>query len=266
MSRRFASLIAICLAAATASAQLLPGTETPDTIAHDPEEYDMGIIIDLTPEILDDMVADLTGSSMLGGKIKRLTDDDYRKVADELGIEVAAMKAVVDIEAGAGHRGFAAPGQPLINFDLTMFRRFAAKRGINLSKYAKSHAVVFRRPDARRYGSQQAAQHERLKQARTIDNRAAIEGTFWGMFQIGGFNWAKCGASSIDDFVRRMSTSEHEQLELFARFLVSCDLVKHLKNHNWAAFARSYNGPSYASRGYHKKLARAYAKHKKSGN
>ncbi|MCM1518640.1 MAG: N-acetylmuramidase family protein [Pseudoflavonifractor sp.] len=258
-------LVSMMLASATVCmSQTLPLVIPADTISHDPEEYDLGIVIDLTPEILDDMVADLTGTSLLGDKIKRLTDDDYKKVADELGIEVAAMKAVVDIEAGSGHRGFAAPGQPLINFDLTMFRQFASKRGINLTKYRKSHPVVFSRPDARRYGSQQAAQHARLKSARTIDNRTAIEGTFWGMFQIGGFNWAKCGASSIDDFVKRMSDSEHEQLEMFARFLVSCDLVKHLKSHNWAAFARGYNGPSYASRGYHTKLARAYAKYKKS--
>lgn len=263
MRKSLASILLLCTAA-TCTSQTPPLMSSTDSISHDPEEYDMGIVIDLTPEILDDMVADLTGTNLLGDKIKRLTDEDYKKVADELGIEVAAMKAVVDIEAGAGHRGFAAPGQPLINFDLTMFKRFAAKRGINLSKYRKSHSVIFSRPDTRRYGSHQAAQHARLKSARSIDNRAAIEGTFWGMFQIGGFNWAKCGASSIDDFVKRMSTSEHEQLEMFARFLVSCDLVKYLKSHNWAAFARNYNGPSYASRGYHTKLARSYAKHKKA--
>lgn len=236
-----------------------------DTIAHDPEEYDMGIVIDLTPDILEDMVSDIAGNELFGNKIKRLSEKDYQQAAEELGIDVAAMKAVVEIEAGKSHQGFAAPGQPLINFDLTMFRRFASKRGVKLSRYAKSHAVVFARPNARRYGSHQAAQHARLKAARTINDKAAIEGTFWGMFQIGGFNWDKCGAKSIDDFVKRMSTSEHEQLEMFVQFVISCGMVKHLRNHNWAAFARAYNGPSYASRGYHIRLARAYAKHKRTG-
>lgn len=194
--------------------------------------------------------------------IHRLTEKDYREVADRLGVEVAAIKAIVDIEAGKTHQGFHEPGKPLINFDLTMFRRFARKKGINLGRYSKSHAVVFSRPNARRYGSQQAAQHARLKAARSIDNSTAIQGTFWGMFQIGGFNWKKCGASDINDFVDKMSRSERDQLDLFANFIQSSGLLKYLKAKNWAAFAKGYNGPSYASRGYHTRLAGAYARHK----
>lgn len=58
-----------------------------------------------------------------------LTDDDYREVAEHLGCEIAAIKAVVEIEAGRTHEGFSAPGRPLVNFDLGMFRRNAAKKG-----------------------------------------------------------------------------------------------------------------------------------------
>ena len=45
-----------------------------------------------------------------------LTEEDFRIVAEELGVEVAAMKAVVVIEAGSAMRGFSAPGVPVINF------------------------------------------------------------------------------------------------------------------------------------------------------
>lgn len=208
-------------------------------------------------------VTSVADTTSVADRYSRLTDEDYKAVANELGIEVAAIKAVVDIEAGLSHKGFAAPGQPLINFDLAMFRRFAQKRGVDLSKFRKSHSVVFAGPNARQYGSHQNAQHARLEAARRINNEAAIEGTFWGMFQIGGFNWKKCGASSLDDFVERMSRSEREQLELFARFIESSGMTKYLKEKNWSAFALRYNGPSYRSRGYHTKLARSYAKHLK---
>ncbi len=190
--------------------------------------------------------------------ILTLTEDDFREVAERLGVDVAAIKAVVEIEAGHAHEGFSAPGKPLINFDLTMFRRFASKRGVNLSKYNKSHAVVFNSHS----GSQLRA-NKRLDAARTINNNAAIEGTFWGMFQIGGFNWNKCGCSSIEEFEQRMSRSERDQLDMFAEFITSTGLVKHLKNKNWAAFARGYNGPSYARRGYHTRMAAAYNKYSK---
>ena len=195
--------------------------------------------------------------------IFRLTDNDYRQAADELGIDVAAMKAVVAIEAGASHMGFYAPAKPTINFDLTMFQRGASRKGINLAKYKKKHPVVFSRPNASRYGSYQEAQYERLKGAMEIDSILAMENTFWGMFQIGGFNWKKCGTESVTEFVERMSSSEHEQLELFVEFVKSQGLDKYLQKKDWAAFAKGYNGPKYASRGYHKRLAAAYRKYKK---
>ena len=192
----------------------------------------------------------------------RLTDEDFREVAEELGVEVAAIKAVVEIEAGAKHEGFWANGKPIINFDLSMFRKFAARNKINLSRYQRSHAVVFAKPNRARYGSYQAAQQARLDAARTIDDKTAIEGTFWGMFQLGGFNWKVCGTSSPDEFVRLMSRSERDQLELFAEFIRETGMLPLLKAKNWSAFARRFNGPSYARRGYHTRLARAYAKHK----
>lgn len=192
-----------------------------------------------------------------------LTDNDFYEVAQELGVEVAAIKAVVDIEAGKSHQGFWSEGKPLINFDLTTFRSFARKNGVNLSKYVKSHPVVFTRPNAARYGGQQAAVQARLDDARRIHNRSAIEGSFWGMFQIGGFNWKKCGASSPDEFVELMSRSERDQLELFAKFITNTGLLKYLRAKNWSAFARGYNGSSYAARGYHTRMAAAYARHKK---
>ncbi len=195
-------------------------------------------------------------------EIIRLTDDDYREVAEMLGVETAAIKAVVDIEAGREHQGFYAPGLPIINFDLTMFRQHARRAGINLSRYSRSHAVVFAAPNARRYGSTQAAQQERLRMARTIDEKTAVQGTFWGMFQIGGFNWKLCGCSSLEEFVTRMSRSERDQLELFANFIKSIGIDKALARKDWSAFARRYNGPSYASRGYHTRMAAAYKRHK----
>ena len=141
-----------------------------------------------------------------------------------------------------------------------MFRKFAAKRKVNLSTYTKTHPVVFAALNSKRYGSRQAAQYARFEAALTIDSVAAIEGTFWGMFQIGGFNWRLCKCASVDEFVMKMGRSEHDQLALFAEFITARGLVKYLKAHNWAAFALRYNGPSYKQRGYDTKIASAYAR------
>lgn len=37
-------------------------------------------------------------------------------------------------------------------------------------------------------------------------------------------------------------------------------LSQKLKQKDWAGFARGYNGPAYAKYGYHKKMAKAYAR------
>lgn len=209
--------------------------------------------------IVNEIMADMPANDV----IHRLTEDDFVKAAEELGVDVATIKAVISIEAGPGHQGFHAPGQPLINFDLTMFRRAAAKRKVNLDKHRKKHKVVFNRPDTKKYGSYQAAQHARLRSAMEIDSVAAIDGTFWGMFQIGGFNWKKCGTASRGEFLQRMSRSEQDQLELFVNFIKANGMDKYLRKKDWAGFARQYNGPSYARRGYHTRLAKAYKKYNK---
>lgn len=198
------------------------------------------------------------------GRFRRLTEEDFREVAEELGVEVAAIKAVVDIEAGRAHEGFYQPGKPLINFDLTMYRKFAPRHGVSLSQAKKKSPVIFSRPDTRKYGSYQAAQYARLEGARAIDEASALESAFWGMFQIGGFNWKLCGCESVEEFVDMMSRSERDQLELFARLITNCGMLESLQKKQWLRFALKYNGPRAKSRGYHKRMASAYSRYKEA--
>lgn len=191
-----------------------------------------------------------------------LTEQDYIEVASELGVEVPAIKAVVDIETGRTHQGFWEKGKALINFDLNMYLKYAPRNGVNLSAARKTHPVIFRSPDVKKYGSRQAAQYARFEAAAEISEAAAIEGCFWGMFQIGGFNWKLCGCSSPGEFHDRVNRSEREQLELFAAFCRGRGLVKYIQKKDWAAFSLRYNGPGYKKRGYHTKMAEAYRKFK----
>lgn len=195
-----------------------------------------------------------------------LTMADYEKVAKELDIPIAAIRAVVEIEAGPRAEGFNSDRTPIINFDITMFRQAARRRGININEYRKSHPVVFAPLNRRRFGSTQAAQYARLDSAMTIDTLAAIEGTFWGMFQIGGFNWKLCGCSSARDFANQMCESELAQLELFARFIKARGLDKYIRARDWAGFSLRYNGPGYKRMRYDSRMAAAFARFSKIEN
>ena len=192
---------------------------------------------------------------------KGLTDEDYQIVADSLGIEVATIKSIVEIETGRCREGIIEPGIPLVNFDASIFKSFMRRANKSYSKYVNSPA--FKLPNTRKYGTFGKAQWARLESARKIDKTIAEKATFWGMFQIGGFNWKKCGCASLEEFVDRMSTSEFEQLNLFAEFCKNSNLVKYLKDKNWAAFAYRYNGPGYKRHNYDGRLRRAYNKFKK---
>lgn len=190
-----------------------------------------------------------------------LTEADYRAVAAELGLETAVIKAVVDIEAGKSHQGFWRPMKPVINFDLSMYRRFAPDHGVSIKTAQKKKPVIFMRPNVKKYGSYQGGQYARLEAAYELNRESAMKSAFWGMFQIGGFNWRKCGTSNVEEFVKLMSRSERDQLELFGRFIRNSGMLDDLRNKRWLAFATKYNGPRAKARGYHTRLAAAYAHH-----
>lgn len=182
-----------------------------------------------------------------------LSDEDFRLVAEELGVEVAAIRAVVEIEAGKSMKGFWAPGVPVINFDSQMFARMKSKAPSKAG--AKGETV----PEG--LSGYALREWTQLINARKTNAQGANMGTFWGMFQIGGFNYKQCGCSTVDEFVRLMAYSELEQLELFAAFITNSGMLEDLRQKNWAAFARKYNGASYKKRGYHTKMAAAYKKY-----
>ncbi|MBD5229714.1 MAG: N-acetylmuramidase family protein [Bacteroidales bacterium] len=193
-----------------------------------------------------------------------LTEDDYREVAESMNVEVAAIKAVVDIETGQKNCGFWQPGKAIINFDLSIYRSRAPRHGVNLNRAKKKHPVIFRSPDTKKYGSLQAAQYARLEAAMEIHRELALESCFWGMFQIGGFNWGKCGCCSVDEFCSLMNKSERAQLDLFASYCDNNDLTKYIRKKDWSSFSLRYNGPGYKRHHYHTKMAAAYKKYKKA--
>ncbi len=193
-------------------------------------------------------------------RYSHLTEEDFRMVAEELGVEVAAGH-----EGRGGHRGriadvcgFWAPGVPVINFDRAMYNKFR--------RSATSKAGAKGRPFPQGLPAMPGANGPSSSTPASPTRKVRIWARSRGMFQIGGFNYKLCGCQTVDEFVRLMAYSELEQLELFAAFITNTGMVEDLRKKNWRGFARKYNGASYARRGYHTKMANAYAKYKKQEN
>jgi len=101
-------------------------------------------------------------------------------------------------------------------------------------------------------------EYDRLAMAIALDRHAALSSASWGIGQIMGSNFAEAGFASVEDMVDAMVQSEDNQLTAMARFVCSAGLSKPLAAHDWASFARGYNGPSYAKNQYDTLLGRHY--------
>lgn len=188
-----------------------------------------------------------------------LGERDLQAAADRLGVELAAIKAVNQVES-AGH-GFMADGRPVILYERHVAFRLLGETGMD---YAAAVALAERHPNLvseKRGGyAGGAAEWSRLASARQVLPAGIAEAACsWGQFQIMGYHWQALGYASIDAFVTEMQRSEAAQLDAFARFVTADPaLHKALKARKWADFARIYNGPAYKDNLYDIKLARAY--------
>ena len=190
--------------------------------------------------------------------MSELTEADYRAAADSLGCEVAAVKAVAEVEsAGAG---FLRSGEPKILFEAHVFDRLTQGR------YRKSHPNISSAKWDRSLYVGGQGEHRRLQEAVALDREAALQSASWGRFQVMGFNWKVCGYGSLQSFINDMYRSESGHLRAFVGFVRSLGLAKYLRSKDWAGFARGYNGPGYAANSYDVKIAAAYARHSGQSN
>ncbi|WP_163266491.1 N-acetylmuramidase domain-containing protein [Chelativorans alearense] len=179
--------------------------------------------------------------------------------AGRLGVEAAALAAVVEVESGG--RVYAIVGdrrQPLIRFEGHYFYRRltgeARARAVT-EGLADPNAGVVKNPPS------QAARWRVLERAILIDAAAALESTSWGVGQVMGAHWSWLGFDSVDELVNTARRSVFGQITLMCRYIDKAGLADALKRRDWASFARGYNGPAFQKLGYHTKLAASYRRY-----
>lgn len=179
-----------------------------------------------------------------------LTQQDFVAAAAKLHCEIAAIKAVAEVESKGD--GFLPTGEPKILFERHVFSKRTG--GI----FDKTNPGISN-PTPGGYGSS-ASQHKRLQEAVALNRNAALMSASWGKFQIMGFNYTLAGYNSLQEFITAMYSSEREQLFAFVNYIINTSLDDELRDKHWADFARKYNGPDYKKNNYDTKLASAYKK------
>jgi hypothetical protein len=209
--------------------------------------------------VIDGIAGPKTMIALAGVALPRhLTDDDLVRAADTLGVSVAAIRAVNEVESRG--EGFLPDGRPVILFERHVFYRRLKARGLDADALAAKYPNIVSPTPGGYMGK--AAEYTRLAIAARIDADAAHESASWGAFQIMGYHWNALEYSSAADFVARMQRSEGDHLDAFVRFVAAdTALLSALKGRKWAAFAKGYNGPDFARYLYDVKLGRAYERY-----
>ncbi|RJX33603.1 MAG: DUF3380 domain-containing protein [Desulfurivibrio sp.] len=181
-----------------------------------------------------------------------LNQEGVAEAVDRLQVTVAELWAVLNVETRGC--GFLADRRPMILFERHIFSRETDHR------FDASHPDISN-PKAGGYGAGGAAQYDRLYRALALDRLASLRSTSWGIGQLMGFNAEISGYAGVEEMITAMTISENHQLLGMAGEITSNRLDRALRAHDWAAFARGYNGPEYAKNSYDTRLAAAYQKY-----
>ena len=147
--------------------------------------------------------------------------------------------------------GFLDDRRPKILFERHQFHALTGGR------YDTTHPDISQ-PTAGGYGAGGANQYTRLEAAIALDLDSALKSASWGLGQVMGLNFQRAGFTDVQAMVDGMIDSEDTQLGAMAGFLVANHLDTLLAAHNWAGFARGYNGVDYARNNYDGQLRQFY--------
>lgn len=180
-----------------------------------------------------------------------ITKEGFIAAAALIGCEVEAVMAVAKVESSGA--GFDPEGFPRTLFEGHWFHRYTN------GKFGEKYPTLsYPKWTKQFYGKNWQEEKARLNQAIQLDRTSALLSSSWGMFQIMGFNFTKCGFKTVQQFVTAMCKSEDSQLAVFTSFINNSGLADELRDCRWADFARLYNGPEYALNKYDIKLKAAY--------
>lgn len=161
-----------------------------------------------------------------------LTDTDFATAAALLGCEIAALRAVWEVEASG--RCFDAAGGVLRRFEPHLMPAALWPRiGFDPAGQAAWRASL---------ALAEPARDRMFAAACRADLEAALRATSWGGPQILGRWFAELGYPSAQAMVRDFATGAPPHLAAFVRLVQSWRIDAALRARDWLAFATRYNG------------------------
>jgi hypothetical protein len=179
---------------------------------------------------------------------RTLAPADFATAARRLGCDVAAIRAVWDVEAGGRH--FLPDGSVIRRFEPHHFPR----------QHWSAIGFVPRVGEAPWRASLRLSSEAMFLRAAARDTDAAMRASSWGAPQIMGFNHEAAGFDSPAEMVREMAEGAPQQLAAFVELVTSWRLDGAIRARDWTAFARRYNGSGQVAE-YARRMEAAYRRH-----
>lgn len=189
-------------------------------------------------------------------------------VARDHGIEPEALLAVVQVES-AGKSLEVDNKTPCLLFERHIFYRELSKKSLaGLNEAVRLGLANKTWQPKTQYKDQRTSQLrlDLFAQARKINEICAIRSCSWGVGQTMGFLAEELKfRDALMMFNYMVAGGVPAQVECMVREIENKKLTKKLNDHQWAAFAKVYNGPGYATNHYDTKMASAWATWKARG-
>ncbi len=179
---------------------------------------------------------------------RALSPDDFETAAARLACEPAAIRAVWEVEAAGQH--FLPDGGVIRRFEPHHFPRH---HWLTLGFEPRVGEAPWR-------AAVRLSDEAMFRTAAALDLEAACRATSWGAPQIMGFNHRDAGFASATAMVAHMARGAPQQLGAFVQLIEGWELAPALRAHDWAGFARRYNGTGQIAT-YARRMEAAWRRH-----
>lgn len=184
-----------------------------------------------------------------------LNSSGLNRLAKSLGVEVAALKALVYVEAK--HANKVPKGKIPARYERHVMYSCLKKKGIRVS--GRPSDLVHRLRDRRKHTDD----YPYIARAIKINKECAHRATSWSVYQIMGYNFSYTKWKSATAMAKAMHDDPKAKDVALVGFLkhhAKGKALKAFKKKRWTKFARLYNGDNFKENRYHIKIAKAYAK------
>lgn len=180
------------------------------------------------------------------------------ELAARIGVESAALCAVVEVEGGD-------PAGILYEkhkFPPNLRKLAGASAGPLIVEAKRQGLAVDKWLGRAQYTDQRgrAANIAILNRAMKIHREAAQQAASYGAFQVLGSNYAAAGFASAEELRTAYDSGLPPQIESFVQLAEAWGAIDHLRARRWASFAKIWNGAGYKKNAYDTKLAAAYSR------